>query len=98
MQRWLSPPDPRKNHQIARKSRHGTTGAWFIESDTFSEWKSPGLSSLLWIYGKRQSPLSYCIFAKIDRHHTLQRAQGKVYFGTLTFSRFCPENLRCWSV
>ena len=32
----------------------------------FSEWKAPGLSSLLWINGKRQLPPGAYIFADTD--------------------------------
>ena len=42
------------NHNLARESRHSGTGTWWIEGDTYAEWKSSGASSLLWIYGKRQ--------------------------------------------
>jgi ankyrin repeat domain-containing protein 50 len=54
IQKWLSPPDPWKNHNIARDSRHEASATWFIKGETFSEWKSSGPSSLLWIHGKRQ--------------------------------------------
>jgi hypothetical protein len=37
---WLSPPDPWKNHNIACKSRHRGSGAWFVQGNTFSEWKT----------------------------------------------------------
>ena len=50
---WLSPPDPWKNHNLALGSRHGGTGSWWIEGDTYAEWKSSGASSLIWIHGKR---------------------------------------------
>jgi hypothetical protein len=30
---WLSPPDPWKNHNLARGSRHSGTGTWWIEGD-----------------------------------------------------------------
>jgi hypothetical protein len=50
---WLSPPDPWKNHNLARESRHGGTGTWWVEGDTYAEWKSSGARSLLWIHGKR---------------------------------------------
>jgi hypothetical protein len=57
---WLSPPDPSKNYNIACESRHEDTGSWFTNSKIFSEWKSSGPSSLLWINGKRQlSPGAY---------------------------------------
>ena len=50
---WLSPPDSRKNFDIACESRHRNTGAWFVHGSTLSEWKASGPSSLLWINGKR---------------------------------------------
>jgi hypothetical protein len=58
IQRWLSPPDPWKNYNDALKSRLVNTGAWFTNGNTLSEWKTSGPSSLLWIHGKRQLPLS----------------------------------------
>jgi hypothetical protein len=66
IRRWLSPPDPWKNHNIARGSRHRGTAAWFVEGDTLLEWKASGPSSLLWIHGKRQLPLSAHPLAKTD--------------------------------
>ena len=63
---WLSPPDPSKNYNIACESRHEDTGSWFVNSKIFSDWKSSGPSSLLWINGKRQlSPGAY-IFPDTD--------------------------------
>ena len=50
---WLSPPDPWKNHNLARESRHGGTGTWWVEGDAYAEWKSSGASPHLWIHGKR---------------------------------------------
>jgi hypothetical protein len=51
---WLSPPDPWKNYNLGREARHGGSGTWWIQGDTYAEWKSSGPSSLLWINGKRQ--------------------------------------------
>ena len=51
---WLSPPDPWKNHNIARELYQTGTAEWFIQGCTFSEWKSSGPSSVLWIHGKRE--------------------------------------------
>ena len=51
---WLSPPDPWKNHNIARELHQTGTSEWFIQGCTFSEWKSSGPSSVLWIHGKRE--------------------------------------------
>jgi len=59
VQNWLSPPDPWKNHNLARGSRHSGTGTWWIEDDDYVEWKSSGSSSLLWIHGKRQYFLAF---------------------------------------
>ncbi len=53
---WLSPPDPSKNHNIARGAQHDGTAEWFTQGSTFEAWKATG--SLLWIHGKRAS-LSY---------------------------------------
>ncbi|KAH9971122.1 hypothetical protein BGW80DRAFT_1446609, partial [Lactifluus volemus] len=50
LQRWLSPPDPSINHNIACDACHDRTATWFIQGDTFTEWKSSG--SLLWVCGK----------------------------------------------
>jgi len=47
--KWLSPPDPSTNHDIA--CLHKKTASWFFQGSIFQEWKSTG--SLLWIHGKR---------------------------------------------
>jgi hypothetical protein len=57
LQRWLSPPDPSINHNIACDACHDRTATWFIQGDTFTEWKSSG--SLLWVCGKRQYSLQF---------------------------------------
>jgi hypothetical protein len=53
VQTWLSPPDPWENHGIALKAHCNGTATWFIQGDTFAEWKSSG--SLIWMHGKRVS-------------------------------------------
>jgi archaellum component FlaC len=50
LQKWLSPPDPSTNHNIARKAHHKGTASWFFQGSIFKQWKS---SPLLWIHGKR---------------------------------------------
>ena len=57
--RWLSPPDPSVNHNIACKARHSGTAQWFFRGSVFSHWKSA--SSLLWIHGKRAFLWSFTI-------------------------------------
>src|SRR5216684_4652897 len=52
--KWLSPPDPWKNHHIACKSRHRGSAEWFIQDGRFSAWKTSYVpSSFLWVHGKR---------------------------------------------
>jgi hypothetical protein len=63
---WLSPPETRKNFNVARKSRHGETGTWFVEGDTFSEWKWSGPISLLWIHGKCSLSPALTLFIETD--------------------------------
>jgi hypothetical protein len=52
--KWLSPPDPSTNHNIARKAHHKGTASWFFEGGIFEQWKSS--PSLLWVHGKRMFP------------------------------------------
>ncbi len=49
--RWLSPPNPSTNHNIARKAHHNGTTQWFFRGGIFNQWKSTG--SFLWVHGKR---------------------------------------------
>jgi hypothetical protein len=58
LRRWLSPPDPSTNHNIACNAHHKGTATWFFEGRTYKEWKSTASESLLWIHGKRV-PLSH---------------------------------------
>jgi hypothetical protein len=52
--KWLSPPDPWKNHHTACKSRHRGSAEWFIQDGRFSAWKTSDVpSSVLWVHGKR---------------------------------------------
>src|SRR5712672_560448 len=51
--KWLSPPDPSTNHNIACATHHKGTATWFLEGNIFQQWKTRG--SLLWIHGKRVS-------------------------------------------
>ena len=51
--RWLSPPDPSTNHNIAWNAHHKGTTTWFFEGRSYKEWKSTGSNSLLWVHGKR---------------------------------------------
>ena len=58
--KWLFPPDPSTNHNIAYSTHHKKTATWFFQRAYFQKWKSTG--SLLWIHGKRApSPTSLSI-------------------------------------
>jgi hypothetical protein len=49
--KWISPPDPSTNHNIACGTHHKKMATWFFKGRIYQEWKSKG--SLLWIHGKR---------------------------------------------
>jgi hypothetical protein len=49
--KWLSPPDPSTNHNIACAAHLKGTATWLLQGRTFQKWKSSG--SLLWIDGNR---------------------------------------------
>jgi hypothetical protein len=53
LRRWLSPPGPSTNHNIACNAHHTGTSTWFFDRRTYKEWKITGSESLLWIHGKR---------------------------------------------
>ena len=55
--KWLSPPDPSTNHNIACGTHHKKAATWFFQGSIFREWKSTG--SLLWVHGKRAPCLSF---------------------------------------
>jgi uncharacterized protein YoxC len=55
--RWLSPPDPSPNHNIACKAHHNDTTRWFFQGTIFNNWKSTG--SFLWVHGKRALLLAF---------------------------------------
>ena len=57
LHRWLSPPDPSINHNIACRTHHKGTATWFFQGSIFEEWKTTG--SLLWIHGKRAHLLHF---------------------------------------
>ncbi|KAI0286232.1 hypothetical protein BC826DRAFT_1178854 [Russula brevipes] len=61
---WLAPPDPSINHNTACGTQHEGTASWFLESDTFDEWKQN--DSVLWIRGNPGSRKTVlCVIA----HH-----------------------------
>ena len=80
---WLSPPDPWKNHNLARESRHGGTGTWWIQGDSHAKWKSSGGSSLLWIHGKRPYFAPYSFLRLIITVSAAGAGKSVIWYGNL---------------
>ncbi|KAF8498248.1 hypothetical protein F5888DRAFT_234093 [Russula emetica] len=74
LRRWLSPPDPSTNHNIACNAHHKGTATWFFEGRTYKEWKSTGSESLLWIHGKPGSGKSILCSTIIEDVKTMCNA------------------------
>ena len=88
---WLSPPDQKVNHNIACKARHKGASNWFLQSRTFERWNSEG--SLLWIHGKRNLYLFFCIHG-LTAHGlpSLQRARAKASSGSFSSATTVQRN------
>ena len=79
LRKWVTPPDPSTNHNIACDLHHEGTAEWFSQGGIFAEWKSAG--ALLWIYGKRtfvllfpDSPLiTVYVLSWLWKEHSLVR-------------------------
>ena len=78
--RWLSPPDPSTNHNIACKAHHNGTAQWFFQGSIFTQWKSA--SNFLWVHGKRALLLTFAIrrllivprfYSRFRKNHSLVR-------------------------
>ena len=76
--KWLSPPDPSTNHNIARDTHYKRAATWFFEGSIFKEWKATG--SLLWVHGKRAS-ISHVLFDTTDGILYFQLVQARVSSG-----------------
>jgi hypothetical protein len=84
---WLSPPDPWKNHNLARESRHGGTGKWWIQGDTYAEWRSSGANSLLWIHGKRQYFALYTFLKLMVKASSAGAGKSVIWYDNLSLVR-----------
>ena len=69
------------NYNIACKTHHEGTAAWFFQGTVFKDWTSIG--SLLWIHGKRTLLLSQLLATSIDSLQIVQRDLGRASFGRL---------------
>ena len=74
LHRWLSPPDPSTNHNIACRTHYKRKASWFFQSSIFQGWKTTG--SLLWIHGKR-APCSHFPLPKFKQHILFVAGSGK---------------------
>ena len=79
IRRWLSPPDPSTNHNVASSARHKGMAKWFFQGTIFREWKSAG--SLLWVHGKRAFLLPFN--STLSDDHLSQLVPARVYSGSL---------------
>ncbi|KAH8989880.1 hypothetical protein EDB86DRAFT_1841816 [Lactarius hatsudake] len=70
--KWLSPPDPSQNQNVACEVCYDGTATWFIQGTTFLEWRTRG--SLLWIHGKPGSGKSVLCSTIIKGVESMQEA------------------------
>ncbi|KAH9080612.1 hypothetical protein EDB83DRAFT_999443 [Lactarius deliciosus] len=78
LRRWISPPNPSVNHNLACDTHHNGTTTWFSQCNAFDEWKNNG--SLLWIRGNPGSGKSVLCSTIIE---DLKRTVGSslmIYF------------------
>jgi len=69
---WLAPPDPWKNHNIAREAQLDGTAAWWIDGEMFEQWKYSEGSSFIysWETGSREERvffLDHPGYSQLDR-------------------------------
>jgi hypothetical protein len=86
--KWLSPPDPSTNHNIACGTHQKKTATWFFEGSIFREWKSTG--SFLWIHGKR---LPYPLSTRLPLMAScIVAGSGKSVFWFVDSQLFPPDD------
>jgi len=95
IQAWLSPPDPLKNHNIARKYQHHGTATWWINGKTYSKWKQSGSSSLLWIHGKSQYFGCSVLFRGTHKLHVCSRSREECPLVRSSFYYLSPGRIIC---
>ncbi|KAI0261300.1 hypothetical protein BGY98DRAFT_1104476, partial [Russula aff. rugulosa BPL654] len=93
--KWLSPPDPSTNHNIACGTHHKKTATWFFEGSIYKEWKSKG--SLLWIHGKPGSGKSILCSTVIEDIKAVcdtgQASMAYFYFDFRNANKQCLRDL-----
>jgi hypothetical protein len=108
--RWLSPPDPSTNHNIACKAHHNGTTQWFFQGSIYSQWKST--DTFLWLHGKRALLLIFamrrpliipCFYSRFRKKCRLVRPSSTLsalvrmtlLFQFLDYTRY-HGLARCW--
>lgn len=77
---WLLAPDPSVNFATARNKRQQGTGAWLLDSPSFTHWKSEACS-FLWLYGKAGSGKTILSSTAINAlFETKEKDSSVVYF------------------
>ena len=93
--RWLSAPDPSSNHTRACRSRLADTGAWFLDSETFTRWRSQ--TSLIWLHGKPgcgKTVLSSTVIVEVQKTLPTDRTtMAYFYFDFNDINKQKPENM-----
>ncbi|KAI0269588.1 hypothetical protein BGY98DRAFT_1101064 [Russula aff. rugulosa BPL654] len=93
--KWLSPPDPSTNHNIACATHHKKAATWFFQGNIYKEWKSKG--SLMWIHGKPGSGKSILCSTVIEDIKALcdasQASMGYFYFDFRNANKQCLRDL-----
>ena len=77
LQRWMAPPDPSTNHNIACNSQHERTAVWVFSENIYQEWESSG--TLLWVHGKGSS-VRLCSQVNISPDDSLRSGLGKEHY------------------
>ncbi|KAI0287574.1 hypothetical protein BC826DRAFT_916943 [Russula brevipes] len=72
LEKWLSPPNPSKNHNDALTVVYKENAEWFIQDDRYIEWKKNG--SLLWISGSIGSGKSVLCSTIVEDIKTIQNS------------------------
>ncbi|KAI0269052.1 hypothetical protein BGY98DRAFT_937924, partial [Russula aff. rugulosa BPL654] len=93
--KWLSPPDPSTNHNIACGTHHKKAATWFFQGNIYKEWKSKG--SLMWIHGKPGSGKSILCSTVIEDIKALcdasQASMAYFYFDFRNANKQCLRDL-----
>ncbi|KAI0286400.1 hypothetical protein BC826DRAFT_90964 [Russula brevipes] len=92
LRKWLSPPDPSSNHNVACGTQLDGTAKWFIEGKKFNEWKRNG--SLMWIRGNPGSGKSILCSAIIEDIKRVEGATALIAFYYFDFKVAAKRNIR----